>query len=104
MTQEWKLEERTIYELNPQGTNKWTAYVQPGWAIDTGKMEGSTRTTETELEEVARLMHAAPALLNALMVMIAFDSRAYIRQSDLAKDLLVAKKGAWAAIAQATGG
>jgi hypothetical protein len=47
--------------------------------------------------------HQRDELLAAINILLAFDSRAYVKQSTLAKDLLAAKKFCWAAIAKAEG-
>lgn len=55
---EWLREENTVYALNLEGSNRFVAQVQGGWAT-----EGRLRTDESELEANARLIAAAPELL-----------------------------------------
>jgi hypothetical protein len=61
-TQEpWLLTGTTVYALNDGGTNRFSASVQQGF-IDSG----SERTSLEELEANARLIAAAPLLLQEL--------------------------------------
>ena len=55
----------------------------------------------TVVEGNARLIAAAPDLLAALKAVVEFDSRAYVKGSDLARGFLAAKKVALAAITKA---
>jgi len=63
---------------------------------------GFVNRSDADNDANARLIAAAPKLLAALRALVAFDSRAYVKQSDLAKDLLAARKAALLAIARAT--
>lgn len=64
--------------------------------------EATVSTSREEALANARLFVAAGGLLEALKAFLTIDSRAYLKQSDLAKDLITAKKNAWAAIKKAT--
>lgn len=59
--QEWQRDGTSVYALNIEGTNRFIAQVQGGWATD-----GRLRTDATELEANARLIASAPDLLIAL--------------------------------------
>lgn len=50
----------TIYQLR-DGVNAWAAQIQP---------DGQHKTSSIELERVARLMHHAPDLRNALLELL----------------------------------
>jgi len=58
---DWQVDGSTVYALNLEGSNRFTANVQPGWATD-----GRLRTESEECVANARLMAAAPCLLAAL--------------------------------------
>ena len=59
--QEWLRDGTTVYALNVEGTNRFSAQVQGGWATS-----GRNRTEASELEANARLIAAAPELLALL--------------------------------------
>ncbi len=59
--QEWQRDRTTVYALNVEGTNRFVAQVQGGWAT-----QGRNRTEAEEVEANARLIAAAPELLAAL--------------------------------------
>ncbi len=59
--QEWQRDGATVYALNVEGTNRFVAQVQGGWAT-----QGRNRTDAEEVEANARLIAAAPELLEAL--------------------------------------
>lgn len=61
----WFLEGATVYALNEQGTNRFTALVQPGFSFQ-GTGQHSSRTTEEEVLANAHLFKAAPLMLAAL--------------------------------------
>src|SRR5690606_16664440 len=56
----WELTGTTVYALNGEGTNRFDAQVQRGWAIG-----GRLRTSDAELAANARVIHAVPELLEA---------------------------------------
>ncbi|MBC9904794.1 hypothetical protein [Achromobacter xylosoxidans] len=56
----WQIDGNCVYALNDQGYNRFSAWVQGG---NTGPME---KTPDSELEANARLIAAAPELLEAL--------------------------------------
>lgn len=58
--QEWQRDGSTVYALNIEGTNRFVAQVQGGWAT-----QGRNRTDAEEVEANARLIAAAPELLEA---------------------------------------
>lgn len=58
---EWLREGNTVYALNLEGSNRFVAQVQGGWAI-----QSRVRTDESEIEANARLIAAAPDLLSSL--------------------------------------
>lgn len=64
---EWKVDGSTVYALNLEGSNRFTAHVQPGWAT-----HGRLRTDPNECRAVAVLMHAAPELYEALTRIMPF--------------------------------
>jgi hypothetical protein len=63
---EWKIagedadKQTFVYALNDCGSNRFWFDIQPGWTDD------KQRTSNTELSANARLIAAAPALLEAL--------------------------------------
>ncbi len=61
---EWLLVDHTVYALNDQGENRFTALVQGGW-VHRGSFS-SERTSEDEKSANARLIASAPDLLEAL--------------------------------------
>jgi len=62
----WLQENRTVYALNERGTNRFTAHVDAGWQHGYLGSREDKRTSEGELAANARLMAAAPDLLEAL--------------------------------------
>lgn len=88
----------TIYVLNAQGVNRWTAHVQPGF--DDSHKRISDAECEAIAESLARasmLIAAAPDLLTALDGLMALESRGRIMP--IGKEWDAAR----AAIAKATG-
>ena len=73
---DWKREGRTVYALNEDGTNIFSAHVQFGFKRqEPGKTGTVIRLAEDEAEQIARLIASAPdikrqrdQLLAALMV------------------------------------
>lgn len=65
---EWVREGLTIYALDESGTNnRFYTQVQGGWSWRSLNCNGGgTRTSEEELEANARLIAAAPEMLEAL--------------------------------------
>lgn len=61
---EWLLVDHTVYALNDQGENRFTALVQGGW-VHRGSFS-SERTSEDEKSANAHLIASAPDLLEAL--------------------------------------
>lgn len=59
--QDWLRGGTTVYALNAEGTNRFSAQVQGGWSTS-----GRNRTEPAELEANARLIASAPELLEAL--------------------------------------
>lgn len=55
--QDWMRTGTTVYALNVEGTNRFSAQVQGGWATD-----GRLRTDAEELEANARLIAASPRM------------------------------------------
>lgn len=88
--QEWQRDGATVYALNIEGTNRFVAQVQGGWST-----QGRNRTDVEEVEANARLIAAAPDLLEALR-------DALCALECCGKDYQAATK-ARAAIAKATG-
>lgn len=56
----WLIQDTTVFELNADGVNRWSVQVQPGWRDD------GARTSVAEMVDVARMIAAAPDLLEAL--------------------------------------
>ncbi|MEG0969222.1 MAG: hypothetical protein RSG92_28055 [Pseudomonas sp.] len=107
--QEWLRGGTTVYALNVEGTNRFSAQVQSGWSTS-----GRNRTESGELEANARLIAAAPELLEALAdctTMLArikthcriTDNAGYSEDGRMLK-LTDVENNARAAIAKATGG
>jgi hypothetical protein len=94
--QEWQRDGTTVYALNIEGTNRFSAQVQGGWATD-----GRLRTDADELEANARLIASAPDLLEALRVLTEYNAEMSGDVSLFDRDDLWQK--AEAAIAKATG-
>ena len=67
--QDWQLSGTTVYAVNLEGTNRFSAQVQGGWATD-----GRLRTDPEELAANARLIAAAPELLKALKIAVRQNS------------------------------
>jgi len=65
---EYIIDGSSIFVLNEDGTNRISAQVQRGW--ENQWKDGGSRTTNEEVEAVARLFRAAPSLAaeNALLV------------------------------------
>lgn len=95
---EWLRVGTTVYALNAEGTNRFSAQVQGGWATD-----GRLRTDAEELEANARLMAAAPQLLEALQDLVevarVLEPKTIGDQNDQESRISTAE----AAIAKATG-
>ena len=64
---EYIIDGSSIFVLNEDGTNRISAQVQRGW--ENQWKDGGSRTTNEEVEAVARLFRAAPSLAaeNALL-------------------------------------
>ena len=64
---EYIIDGSSIFVLNEDGTNRISAQVQRGW--ESQWKDGGIRTTNEEVEAVARLFRAAPSLAaeNALL-------------------------------------
>ncbi len=60
--QDWMAEGNTVYALNAEGSNRFCAQVQPGWATD-----GRLRTEKEEVEANARIMACALDMLAILV-------------------------------------
>lgn len=80
-----------IFTIGPQEFHT-VAQVRPGNDDD---------DLPAQTEANARLIAAAPDLLAALKALVTFDSRAYVKQSGIARDLLTIRKKAKLAIAKA---
>lgn len=94
---EWMREGNTVYALNLEGSNRFIAQVQGGWAT-----QGRVRTDEAELEANARLIAAAPELLKILQAVVQSRGSHFI--SNEVKGMYEWDERALAAIAKATGG
>ncbi|HDS1140228.1 TPA: hypothetical protein QDZ75_004306 [Stenotrophomonas maltophilia] len=93
--QEWQRDGATVYALNIEGTNRFFAHVQGGWAT-----QGRNRTESDEVEANARLIAAAPELLEALKDLIGWVPGGVHFHTDAPQR---AVERASAAIAKATG-
>ncbi|WP_313213848.1 hypothetical protein [Stenotrophomonas acidaminiphila] len=106
--QDWLRDETTVYALNLEGSNRFSARVEGGWTT-----RGRTRTQVDELVANARLISAAPDSLDANVMFVESmdrfcgiepdwdDVRIYdeLPSSELARAYFAAR----AAIAKATG-
>lgn len=98
---EWLLVDHTVYALNDQGENRFTALVQGGW-VHRGSFS-SERTSEDEKSANARLIASAPDLLEALKAMLAHACVADADPNDKDAEDHAAERKARAAIAKAEG-
>lgn len=95
---QWLREGNTVYALNLEGSNRFVAQVQGGWAT-----QSRVRTDEYELEANARLITAAPELLEALTGLVNIGNLFTGDQDEDAAIWSAADAAARAAIAKATG-
>ncbi len=79
----------------------WAIFYDNGINVIIPAMRDGTIADMIRGDADAYLIAAAPEMLAALKLLVAFDSRAYVKQSEMAKDLLVARKAAMLAIARA---
>ncbi|WP_369913932.1 hypothetical protein AB8810_12960 [Xanthomonas sp. NCPPB 3005] len=63
--QDWLVDGVTVYALNVEGTNRFSARVEGGWST-----HGRTRTDMEEREATAHLIASAPDLYEALVDLI----------------------------------
>ena len=76
----WKVgeDEPFVYALNNAGTNRFFAGVQAGWLTEGGTNKPTdVRTSHDEIMANARLIAAAPDLLEALEKLLAFHIAAH---------------------------
>lgn len=63
--EDWMVEGNTVYALNAEGSNRFCAQVQPGWAT-----EGRLRTEKEEVEANARIMGASLEMFYLLKALV----------------------------------
>jgi hypothetical protein len=91
-----------FYDLRPHDDGLGYIRPLPEDGLEIAHHGDSGRSREENLANAA-LIAAAPDLLAALKMFLAFDSEAYDRKSHRAKALIETKKSAWRTIAKAEG-
>lgn len=84
--QDWLIDGLTVYALNTEGTNRFNARVEGGWAT-----RGRNRTQFDELTANARLIAAAPELYEALVNLLAAYEEAMSSEFDFTGNPWTAK-------------
>ncbi len=98
---EWLLVDHTVYALNDQGENRFTALVQGGW-VHRGSFS-SERTSEDEKSANARLIASAPDLRAALVNLMTLVSPMVRGNKEFSVTWRKYEREARAAIAKAEG-